>query len=51
LTRSKQEADPFLTWVLFDLTRRDFFLTQGEKIEKLAFLGEIFQAQTQSKYG
>jgi len=27
-----------------------FFCTEGEKIEKLGFFGEIFQTQTQTKY-
>jgi len=32
LTRRKKEADPPLTWVLFDPMQRDF-LTRREKIE------------------
>jgi len=47
LTRSKLEADPPLTQVLFDPTRSDFFLTKKKKLKNLVFLGEIFQLEQQ----
>jgi len=50
LARSKKEADPSLTQVLFDQTD-EIFLPQGNKAENLVFLGEIFQTQTQTKDG
>jgi len=46
LTRSKYEANRYLTLVLFDPTQCNFFLLEGEKIEKLRFFGEIFLTQT-----
>jgi len=49
LTRSKWEADPFLTKVLFDLTRRDFFEPKGKNWIIWCF--SIFQTQTQTKDG
>jgi len=43
LTRSKYEANPSLTWVLFD--------PKGKKLNYLGFLGEVLQIQTQNKDG
>jgi len=40
------ELDPSLTKVLFDPTRGDFFWPEGQKLENLGFLREIFQSQT-----
>jgi len=48
LTRSKEEADPPLTQVLFDPTQRYFFLTRKEKIEKFDIFRGNFQIQTQT---
>jgi len=41
LTRSKKEANPPLTRVLFDPTQRDFF-DQREKVEKFDIFRENF---------
>jgi len=37
------------TWVLFDPATRDFFYPAEKKLEKLRFLREIFQTQTQTQ--
>jgi len=45
LTRSKEEANPPSTRVLFDPKEEIFFDPKGKN---LTFLGEIFQIQTQT---
>jgi len=46
LTRSKKDAVPSLTQVLFDPVQVIFFLPEGQKIEKFGIFREIFQIQT-----
>jgi len=40
-----------MTWILFDPTRRDFFLSEGKKLKNLTFLGELFLTKTQTING
>jgi len=51
LTCNKKDANPSLTWVLFDLTQKDFFEPKGNFFEKFDIFKGNFQTQNQTKNG